>query len=89
MKLNVDKQPETRTRINQNGRIVIPASVRNALSIRPGETLVLRVEADELRITTLRQRLAKAQKAVRTSIKPSVSLVDELIAERRQAARRE
>jgi len=89
MKPAVAKTPEIRTRINQNGRIVIPASLRNALSIRPGETLVLRVEANELRITTLRQRLAKAQKAVRASIKPSVSLVDELIAERRQAASRE
>lgn len=83
------KTAETRTRINENGRIVIPASVRDALSIRPGETLLLRVENDELRITTLRQRLARAQKAVRARIKPSVSLVDELIAERRQAARRE
>jgi AbrB family looped-hinge helix DNA binding protein len=80
---------EAHARINDNGRIVIPASFRNALRIRPGETLVLRIEDDELRITTLRQRLAKARQAVRARIKPSVSLVDELIAERREAARRE
>lgn len=80
---------ETHARINENGRIVIPASFRNALGIRPGETLVLRIEDDELRITTLRQRLAKARRAVQAKIKPSVSLVDELIGERREAARRE
>lgn len=80
---------EAHVRINENGRIVIPASFRNALSIRPGETLVLRIQDDELRITTLRQRLAKARRAVQAKIKPSVSLVDELIAERREAARRE
>jgi AbrB family looped-hinge helix DNA binding protein len=83
------KLRESHARINENGRIVIPVSFRNALSIRPGETLVLRIEDDELRITTLRQRVANAQKAVAARIKPSVSLVDELIAERREARRRE
>jgi AbrB family looped-hinge helix DNA binding protein len=80
---------ESRVRINENGRIVVPASFRRELSIRPGETLLLRLEENELRISTLRQRLMKAQKAVQARIKPSVSLVDELIAERREAARRE
>jgi AbrB family looped-hinge helix DNA binding protein len=83
------KMLESRVRINENGRIVVPASFRRELSIRPGETLHLRLEENELRISTLRQRLMKAQKAVQARIKPSVSLVDELIAERREAARRE
>lgn len=80
---------ESHTRINQNGRVVIPASFRRALGIRPGETVVLRIENDELRITTLRQRLAKARQLVRAHVPPHTSLVDELIAERRKAARRE
>ena len=80
---------ESHTRINENGRVVIPASFRRALGIRPGETVVLRIENDELRITTLRQRLAKARRLVRAHVAPTTSLVDELIAERREAARRE
>jgi antitoxin PrlF len=80
---------ESHTRINENGRVVIPASFRRALGIRPGETVVLRIENDELRITTLRQRLAKARRLVRAHVAPTTSLVDELIAERRKAARRE
>ena len=40
-------------------------------------------------LATWRKRLAKAQKLVRRKIGPNVSLVDELIAERREAARRE
>ena len=80
---------ESHTRINENGRVVIPAAFRRALGIQPGETVVLRIENDELRITTLRQRLAKARQLVRKHVPPTTSLVDELIAERREAARRE
>ncbi len=80
---------ESHSRINENGRIVIPSSFRRALGIRSGDTVVLRIENDELRITTLRQRLAKAQQLVRAHVPPHTSLVDELIAERREAAKRE
>jgi AbrB family looped-hinge helix DNA binding protein len=83
------KLMESQTRINENGRVVIPAVFRQALGIHPGETLVMRIENHELRITTLRQRLAKAQQLVRAHVKPSVSLADELIAERHEAAQRE
>jgi AbrB family looped-hinge helix DNA binding protein len=80
---------ESHATINENGRIVIPAPFRRALGIRPGDTIVLRIENDELRMTTLRQRLAKAQQVVRKHVPRNTSLVDELIAERREAARRE
>ena len=80
---------ESHATINENGRIVIPASFRRALGIRPGDAIVLRIENDELRMTTLRQRLAKAQQLVRKHVARNTSLVDELIGERREAARRE
>ena len=80
---------ETHTRINENGRLVIPSAFRRALGIQPGDTVVLRIENNELRMTTLRQRLAKAQQLVRKHVARTTSLVDELIAERREAARRE
>jgi AbrB family looped-hinge helix DNA binding protein len=80
---------ESRVRINENGRVVIPASFRRALGINSGDTIVLRIENNELKLTTLRQRLAKAQQLVRKHVPSSTSLVDELIAERREAAKRE
>jgi AbrB family looped-hinge helix DNA binding protein len=86
---NVMDVKESLTRINENGRVVIPASFRRALGIRSGDAVVLRIENDELRITTLRQRLAKAQQLIRSHVAATTSLVDELIAERREAARRE
>ena len=82
-------ETDVRTRVNENGRLVIPASFRKALEINPGDEVILRLEDDELRITTLKHRIARAQRNVRKYVKPGVSLVDELIAERRAAARKE
>jgi len=80
---------EIRTRINENGRVVIPASYRKALGIKSGDEVILRMEDGELRITTMKRRLERAQRRVRQYVEPGVSLADELIAERREAARRE
>ena len=80
---------ETRLKVNENGRVVIPAAFRKALGINVGDEIILRVEDDELRITTLKKRLERAQRLVRKYIKPGTSLSDELIAERRREARRE
>jgi AbrB family looped-hinge helix DNA binding protein len=80
---------ETRMRVNENGRLVIPASFRKALGINVGDEVVVRIEDDELRIMTLKRRIERAQESVRKFVKPGRSLVDELIAERRKDAKRE
>ena len=76
-------------RVNENGRVVIPASYRKALGIKAGDEVILRMEDDELRITTMKRRLERARRRIRQYVKPGVSLADELIAERREAAKRE
>jgi len=80
---------ETRQRVNENGRVVIPAAFRKALGINIGDEVVLRMEDDELRITTLKRRVERAQRLVRKHVKRGTSLVDELIDERRKAGRNE
>lgn len=80
---------EARTRLNENGRLVIPASFRKALGIDPGDEVILRLEEDEVRLTTLKHRIARAQRNARKYVPRGVSLADELIAERREAAKRE
>ena len=82
-------ETETRTRMNENGRVVIPASFRKTLGIHAGDEVVLRIEGGELRITTLKRRIERAQRLVRKHVKTGASLADELIAERREAARHE
>ena len=76
-------------RVNENGRIVIPSSFRKVLGIDAGDEVVLRIEDNELRISTLKRRIERAQRFVRRYVKPGRSLADELIAERREAAKRE
>ena len=52
--------------------------------------MVLQVIKDnELRIDTFKHNIERAQRLVRKHVKPGTSLVDELIEERRQAARNE
>ena len=80
---------ETRMRINQNGRIVIPAPYRKALGVDIGDEIILRMEDDELRITTMKRKIERAQRIARKYVKPGVLLSDELIAERREEAKRE
>jgi ribonuclease VapC len=71
---------EARTRLNENGRLVIPASFRKALGINPGDEVILRLEDDELRLTTLKHRIARAQRNARKYVPRGVSLADELLA---------
>src|SRR2546427_12783860 len=87
--LRDDMSSETRLRVNENGRVVIPASFRRALGIKAGDEILLRMEDDELRITTMKKRIERARRLVRKYVKPGVSLVDELIADRRREAARE
>jgi antitoxin PrlF len=69
--------------------MLIPASFRKALGIHAGDEVVLRIEAGELRLSTLKMSIERARQLVRRHVKPGTSLVDELIAERRREASRE
>jgi AbrB family looped-hinge helix DNA binding protein len=80
---------EARSRVNENGRVVIPASFRKAMGIEVGDEVVLRLEGGELHITTQQRRIQRAQRRARQYVKPGASLVDELLEERREASRRE
>jgi len=75
--------------VNPNGRVVIPAEFRKALGIQNGGQILACMDEEGLRITTMQRRIEQAQRMVRKYVKPGVSLVDELIAERREAAKRE
>lgn len=78
-----------RTQIGEKGRLVIPAAMRKELGIKPGDTVELRVEAHEVRISTRRARIKRAQDRVRQFVPEGVLLSEELSAERREAAKHE
>jgi AbrB family looped-hinge helix DNA binding protein len=80
---------KARVRLGEKGRLVIPAEMREALGIRVGTVVDLRVEDAELRISTMESRLRRAQENIRRFIPEGVSLAEELSAERREAAKNE
>jgi len=76
-------------KMSSNGRIVVPADFRKALGVPKGGEIFLQWEDDGLRITTMKQNISRAQRHARQYLRPGVSLADELIAERREAAKHE
>lgn len=75
--------------VGANGRVVIPVAYRKALGLKSGGQIIFRMEDDQVQITTMKLNLERARRRVRKYVEPGVSLVDELIAERREAAKRE
>lgn len=75
-------------RLGDQGRIVIPAAARHALGLHAGDILSVRVEQNQLILERRAAVLARLRERF-LSIPPTVSLADELIAERREDARRE
>jgi hypothetical protein len=63
--------------------------MREALGMGVGDSVVLRIEDDELRISTIRGRIRRAQRNVRHLAPPGTLVSDELSVERREAAKNE
>ena len=80
---------QVRAQIAEGGRLVIPAAFRAALGVEVGDSVLLRLQNGEIRISTPRTGLLRAQELVRQLVPEGRSLADELIAERRVAAERE
>jgi len=77
-------------RVAEGGRIVIPADIRKKAGIEIGETVNIEVDEDDsVRISTLRQDLRRAQEEFRKYVPEGLSLVDDLISDRRRDASNE
>lgn len=78
-----------KVQIGSGGRLVIPAEMRAAMGIGNGDLLSAQVVDGELRLLPQKTAVRRAQELVRKYIPKGVSLVDELIEERRAEAARE
>lgn len=72
-------------RMERNGRIVIPAPIRRALGIEPGEDVVVTLVDNQVQLTARKDAVARAQAVVRQRTAGD-SLVTELIKDRRAEA---
>ena len=78
-----------RSRINANGRVVIPSEIRQQMGLNPGDSVVMTVKDGVLTMESLQARVRRVQQSLRQHIDPNRRLSDELIAERREEALRE
>jgi antitoxin PrlF len=72
-----------------NGRVAIPAAMRAALGLKDGDRLVARLVNGAVVLEPIETSVRRAQALVSTYAKPGVSMVEELIAQRRAEAARE
>ncbi|MBT8421205.1 MAG: AbrB/MazE/SpoVT family DNA-binding domain-containing protein [Gammaproteobacteria bacterium] len=74
--------------VGAQGRLVIPAALRKSLRLEQGDRLVARQVGDGL-VLERREVVIKRLQGLFAHVPRDVSLVDELIAERREDAVRE
>jgi len=90
---NSQQKPGTvsavRLTVSRDGRLLIPAELRRAMMLDETGSVTARVVDGELRVLTPLCAVGLLQNLIENSDKGSGSVVDELIRERRLAAKRE
>ncbi len=81
--------PVVKGRIAEGGRILVPAAYRKALGLARGDTILIELRGEELRIRPARSALPRLQDKLKTYAAVDGLVSEELIAERRAEAARE
>ena len=76
---------ETIIRVNEQGRVTIPADLRQLLGLVNGSKLIVRLEGKRIVLEQPEEAFAR----LRSTFNSPTSVVDELIAERRDQAANE
>jgi len=75
-------------RVAQNGRMVLPRAVRNALGMTDGGTVVVSIEGDEVTLSSIRHSVRHVQELYRQHVQNDMTS-DDFVAERRAEAERD
>ena len=76
-------------KVDGSGRIVIPVELRERHHFSPGDEIVLQEIDGHIALKSYEQTLSDVQAYFKSIGDPEISMVDELIAERRAEAARE
>ncbi len=74
--------------VKEGGRVLLPADLRAAMGIAEGDSVVGELRNGELRLMSRSAALLRAQDIVTSAVPQNVSLVDQLLAERRAEVER-
>lgn len=78
------------TKLTDGNRVVIPSAIRKGLGLKIGDAVTLVLQDNgEVRLLTQTEAVRQAQRLVRLHVSEERSLVDELLAERREESSRE
>lgn len=76
-----------RVKIDTSGRIVLPADLRQRFGLQEGDSILVVEDLDKgIRLETAQKALLEVQDYFSALVPPGVSLVDELLVERREEA---
>jgi len=84
MTKNVIDSEFVKARLNENGRIVIPADIRQKMGLKPGDTVLMSFDGEVLKIESHRARIRRVQQSLRQHIPAARALSAELVAERHE-----
>jgi bifunctional DNA-binding transcriptional regulator/antitoxin component of YhaV-PrlF toxin-antitoxin module len=77
-------QPHAKIRVSADGSIVVPTTLSEALGLKEGNVIFAQVQDGEIHLLTPTAAARRAQAIVRQFVPEDVSLVDELIEDRRR-----
>jgi antitoxin PrlF len=77
-------QVRVKIRVGSDLSIVVPPTLSEALDLKEGDILFARVENGEIHLLTATATARRAQAIVRQFVPEGVSLVDELLEDRRR-----
>lgn len=81
--------PAAKGKIVEGGRVILPAAFRKSMGLAKGDTVLIELHGEELRIRPARSALRRLQEKLRDYAPESGLASDELIAERRRDTERE
>lgn len=80
---------EFKTKLGQNGRLLIPAECRQAMNLAVNDEIIILVEDGEATFFTLEHAVKRAQTIMKKYMKKGEKLSEQLIENRRKEAKHE